>query len=156
MQDRRRSFRIGMLLGRDWAILRVGRDDVDVELKNESSCGFGILCPPGRDFQVGQPFFLRTVAGWFSVKTIRVEKVSEGTLVGFDRGPEVANLDRKPKWVPWVGIILAAAIGLLAIPVVTILLGYYQAQPDAAQPTQPVPVSSPIVAAPPPQAAGTP
>lgn len=138
MQDRRRSFRIHTLLCRDMAILRVGRDDVEVHLQNESSCGFGLLVPPGPKFKVGDALFLKTVAGWFSVKAARVEETLQGTLLGLDRGPEVGNLDRPKHRTPWVGIIAAIGLGVLAVPVASLLIPYARsAKPAAvAQPTQ--------------------
>jgi hypothetical protein len=150
-QERRRSHRFPALLGRDRALLRVGRDDVEVKLQNESSGGFGILCPPGPQFRVGDALHLRTLTGWFEVKAARVEKTPDGTLLGLDRGREVGNLDRPKHRVPWIGVFSAIGLGLLAVPAVTVFLAGNRpstaaavtappaAKPAAKQPKTPVP-----------------
>lgn len=132
MDERRKAFRIRCLEGRDVALLRVGREDVEVQLQNESSCGFGVACPPDLQFSVGQVLHLRTVSGWFQVKTIRVETTPEAILVGLDRLREVDNLDRKPRWVPWLGIAGAIGIGLLALPAAGIVMQYCRPPRPAA------------------------
>jgi hypothetical protein len=138
MNERRKAFRIRCLDGRDVALLRVGREDVEVQLQNESACGFGIACPPDLGFSVGQVLHLRTVAGWFQVKTARVETTPEAILIGLDRIREVGNLDRKPRWVPWLGIAAAVGVGLLALPAAGIVMQYCRpAKPSAAARPQP-------------------
>ena len=133
MDERRKAFRIRCLEGRDVALLRVGREDVEVQLQNESSCGFGIACPPDLGLSVDQMLHLRTVSGWFQVKAARVETTPEAILVGLDRIREVGNLDRKPKWVPWLGIAAAVGVGLLALPAAGIVMQYCRPpRPSAA------------------------
>jgi hypothetical protein len=126
MDDRRKAFRMRCLQGRDIAVLRVGREDVEVQLQNESSCGFGIACPPDLQFKAGDILHLRTLAGWFEVKAARVETSPDAILLGLDRIREVGNLDRKPRWVPWLGMAAAVGLGLLAVPAVGIVMQYTQ------------------------------
>jgi hypothetical protein len=121
-QDRRRSHRFAALAGRDVALLRVGDNDLAVKLQNESSSGFAVQCPPGPKFQVGDALHLRTVSGWFEVKAARVEKTAEGTLLGLDRGREIGHLAGPRQRVPWIGVVSAVGLGLLAIPAVSMLL----------------------------------
>lgn len=131
-QERRRSHRLPALKGRDRALLRVGRKDFEVKVQDESSGGFGVLCPPGPQFRVGDALHLRTVSGWCEVKAARVEKTPDGTRLGLDRGQDVGNLDRPKSRVPWIGIFSAIGLGLVAVPAVTILLANGRPQAAAA------------------------
>ena len=139
-QDRRRSHRFPVLLGRDQGLLRVGGQDFEVKLQNESSCGFALQCPAGPQFAVGDTLHLRTMTGWFEVTAARVEKVPDGTLLGLDRGREMGNLDRPKHRVPWIGVISAIGLGILAVPALSIFLAYGR------------PGKTALVADPPPQA----
>jgi hypothetical protein len=132
MDERRKAFRIRCLQGRDVAVLRVGREDVEVQLQNESSCGFGIACPPDLHLNIGDVLHLRTLAGWFEVKTTRVQKSPEAILLGLDRIREVGNLDRKPKWIPWLGIAAAVGVGLLALPAAGVVMHFCRPAKPAA------------------------
>ena len=147
MEERRKSCRIRILLGRDQALVRVGKVDVEVQLQNESSTGFGILCPPGPQFQVGQIIQLRTAAGWFGAKAVRVEKVPAGTLLGLERGHEIPSLDRAPRHkLPWIGVVSAVGLGILAVPAVTIFMGYWQPhRPAVVRPRTSVVVDRPLL-----------
>jgi hypothetical protein len=137
MDERRKAFRIRCLEGRDVALLRVGREDVEVQLQNESSCGFGVLSPPDLKFSIDQILHLRTVCGWFQVKATRIQTTPDGTLLGLDRICEVGNLDRKPKWVPWMGMAAAVAVGLLALPAAGLVMQYFRPPKPAAANQQP-------------------
>jgi hypothetical protein len=92
---------------------------------------------------VGDTLHLRTVSGWFEVKTARVEKTADGTLLGLDRGREVARLTRPTQRVPWIGVVSAIGLGLLAMPAFSLWLANSQSGKTAAVVASPPPVERP-------------
>jgi hypothetical protein len=126
MQDRRKGVRLRALNGRDSAILRIGLREFEVELKNESAHGFGVACPQDVGAAVGDSLALGTTSGWFEVKVARCDATAEGVVLGLQRGREIPAPHRSVGGVSKLTLVAAAAIGLLAIPAATFLMGLWR------------------------------
>ncbi len=137
MLDRRKGVRLRSLAGRDTAVLRIGLREVEVELKNESAQGFGVACPQGVSAEVGDSLTLGTTSGWFDVKVARSDTTAEGVVLGLQRGRELSAPNRGVGGVSKLALIVAAAIGLMAIPAVTIVMGMWR-KPEPPANVQPL------------------
>jgi hypothetical protein len=134
MKDRRQGVRIRAIPGRDCAVLRIGEQEFEVDLKNESAHGYGVACPPGVTAIEGDSFVLGTLAGWHEVTVSRSDSTPRGVVLGLLRGREIPSPVRFGLGVSKLTIAAAAAIGLLSLPAASFVLGYWQ---TASPPTSP-------------------
>lgn len=81
-EDRRQARRFPTPEERREAILRSGDRDMPVQLLDESSTGFAVLCDRHPGVFEGETLWLKTVAGWETVSAMSVTSDTAGVRIG--------------------------------------------------------------------------
>jgi hypothetical protein len=111
--EQRQSFRILAAPGHEQAMLRVGWRQIKVRLLDESLGGYAISSRKSIKTKIGEHLTLRTATGSYFVEVVRLERLSDGTILGLRR---LAELNEKPEETLGAGwLTLAAATGMLLV-----------------------------------------
>jgi len=128
LEDRRQSRRFPTPDERRDAILRLGDRETPVQLLDESSTGFAVVCDQHPGVFEGETLWIKTVAGWETVSAVSVTSDPAGVRIGLRRlndmlpTPAAEPTPSQDTWLPSnrlrlvVGLTLV--LTLIAVPVV--------------------------------------
>jgi hypothetical protein len=120
-RDHRASFRFTLPEGQDRGLLRVGWQNLAVQILNVSSTGFLLACPQ-IEVRKGQLLWLRTATAWTRIRVVFLKDSGAETHVGVERLDELEETPELTSgWSPFSLLgpaqYTAGGLGSLAIAV---------------------------------------